>query len=178
VWHVSDRKRLPVLKATPEEESGDEPRPPWHWVGFGACAIFAAWLPLTMLANAIVTRIEASRIDTNGSQEDFYAALAAIPSGERIKLEVMIALVYALALAVGAVFGGYVVGRWGGENAGVREAAIAGVATTIVVCALAWASMGFSLGPLLTFVVAVPMAAWGGRAGLKGRIKMMTPNVP
>jgi len=174
---VSDKKRLPVLKATPEEESGDEPRPPWHWVGFGACVIFAAWLPLTMLANAIVARIEASRVDTSGSQEQFYAALAAMPSGERIKLEVTIALVYAAALAIGAFFGGFVVGRWGGESAGVREAAIAGVATTIVACVLAWATAGVSVGPLLTLVVAVPMAAWGGHRGLKRRIKMMTPNV-
>jgi MFS family permease len=174
---VSGKRRLPVLKAAPDDETGDEPRPAWHWVGFGTCAIFAAWLPLTMLANAVVARILAARIDTSGSFEDSQAALAALPSGERTKLTICVWLVYATALAIGAFFGGLLIGRWGSDKVGVREAAIAGVATTIVVFVLSWAQVGFSLATLASAVIAAPMAAWGGRVGLQRRILMMTPNV-
>jgi hypothetical protein len=126
-------------------------------VGFGTVAIFTAWLPLSALAGAIGSRI-AARAE-GGDPSQLHRAGATI------------ALVHAVGLALGAVAGGYVVGRWGETGAGVREAALAGLGAAIVAAGVSWASFGPTTGAILVTLVAVPMAALGGRLGLRGRAR-------
>jgi hypothetical protein len=142
---VDAKRRLPVLKAPPEGDPEDV-RPPWQWVGFGALGIFVVWLPLTWLVTVVVTRL---------------GGLEQAPVGR--------ALLFAGSLALAALAGGYLVGRWGTHGVGVREAALAGLAAAIIATALAWGAVGFSLGGLVTVVFAVPPAAIGGRVGLRKR---------
>jgi hypothetical protein len=139
------KRRLPVLQAPPDGD-GDEPtRPPWQWVVFGTLGIYTVWLPLQAIVAAIAGR------------PDFVGAAA---SGA--------------ALAASALAGGFVVGRWGTGRVGVREAALAGLVSTVVAVALSAAS--FAMAPawlLLTAValaaIAVPMAALGAKLGVRRR---------
>ncbi len=155
---MDGKRRLPLLPSgrssdAPEGEH-HEPRPPWHWVGFGAVAILTAWLPLSAVAAALAARIVAP------------------PDGDAGRLAragAIVVAVHAAALAAACLAGGYVVGRWGGEGAGVREAALAGLAAALVAVCAAWASFGFSPGSLLVVGVAMPFAALGGRRGARAR---------
>lgn len=143
---MEQKRRLPVLK-TPGEESADEPpRPPWQWVGFGAVAIFVVWTPLAYLAG-----LAGRRMAGLGSSVLVSAGL------------------FALSSVLAALAGGYLVGRWGAAGVRVREAALAGLAASLVACVLAWIQAGLSLGPLVTVLLLVPAAALGGRVGLKAR---------
>ena len=85
------KKRLPVLKQTPEEEQGEGPRPAWHWVGFGACASIGAALPLSYVTTAIATRVLPTAESTPG------------PIGLALSLPPFI---------IGGFVGGFLVGRW------------------------------------------------------------------
>jgi hypothetical protein len=167
-----EKRRLPVLKE-PAQDSGEdaakEPeRPPWHWVGFGTAATFGAWLPLAYLAEAVRQRIILAHVGPTRSLEETQAAVASLSPAERTKLYFALYGLPIAALLVAAFFGGFLVGRWGKES-GVREAALAGVATSIVVCVLYWTTAGLAWAPLLTFAVAVPMSALGGRIGIRRR---------
>jgi hypothetical protein len=71
-----------------------------------------------------------------------------------------------LALALAALGGGFIVGRWGGDGVGVREAALGGLAASIVAIAASWLSFGVALGALFIVVVAVPFAGLGGKLGI------------
>jgi hypothetical protein len=80
------------------------------------------------------------------------------------------------ALAASSLTGGFVVGRWGAERVGVREATLAGLAATLVAIALSWMSSPITPAPLLLTAVtvtaiAVPMAALGGKLGLYRRLR-------
>ena len=176
---VDPKKRLPVLKNTPEEEQGEEPRPPWQWVGFGVAATFAMCVPLQYLAESITQRILRGFVGDPDSAEATARALAELPSGDRAKVWIAVIGIRALPLVVSTFFGGYLVGRWGGDNAGVREATLSGVATAIIVSVLAFAVLGLQAWwtPLVLIALMTPMAAWGGSAGLRKRIRMMTPNI-
>jgi len=176
---TTKKKRLPVLANTPEDEQGEAPRPPWQWAGFGVAATFGACVPLQYLAEALTQRIMRAWVGEPDSAESTAAALAALSSGERAKVWVAVVGLRALPLVVASLFGGYVVGRWGGDNAGVREAAVGGVAVTIIVSVLAFAVVGLGAWwtPALILVLTVPAAAWGGRVGKTRRIKAMTPNL-
>jgi hypothetical protein len=150
---VEPKRRLPLLKSAPEPhahasgaEPDEPPRPPWQWVGFGALAIFVVWLPLAWLATLAAVRI---------------VAIGASP--------VVGAIPFAASLAVAATAGGYLVGRWGTEGVGVREASLAGLAAALVATVLAWGSAGVSPAALVTVVLATPPAAFGGWLGLKKR---------
>lgn len=143
---MDSKRRLPVLK-TPGEEGADEPpRPPWQWVGFGAVAIFVVWTPLAYLAGLAGRRF--------GGGDGSVLVSAGF---------------FALSSVLAALAGGFLVGRWGATGAGVREAALAGLAAALVASVLAWMQAGLSLGPLVTVLLLVPAAALGGRLGLKGR---------
>jgi hypothetical protein len=143
---VDKKRRLPVLKTQVEEDDA-EARPPWQWVGFGALAIFVVWVPLAYATGVVAARFEAlaaSRL----------ATLAVAASG----------------LAIAALAGGFLVGRWGGKDVGVREAALAGFAAALIATALSLGAPGAWAGAVVTVVVAVPSAALGGRVGLRRRL--------
>ncbi len=155
---MAGKRRLPLLQAQKPDDGpeGDaEPRPPWHWVGFGAVAIFTAWLPLSAVAGALAARVAA----TPGADDERHAGVGAT-----------IVAMHAIALAVGSFAGGFVVGRWGDDGVGVRHAALAGLAAALAAIGAAWISSGFSPGSLIVVGVAVPLAAAGGWRGLQGRL--------
>jgi hypothetical protein len=136
------KKRLPVIQSSPDAEPS-EPRPPWHWVGFGALAIFVVWLPLTFVAERVARSLSAP-----------------IAAGPQV-----------VALALAALAGAYVVGRWG---SGAREARLAGTATGVIASLIAMLGGG-PLSWLLAAAVAVTaiatLFAWiGGRLGAKRKV--------
>jgi hypothetical protein len=152
---VPPKRRLPVLNSPSSEAEEAETRRPWQWVGFGTLAIFTAWIPLAALAGVLAARL---------------------PVGEegpgRVAVGLAMVGLYAAALALGAALGGFLVGRWGAAGVGVREAALAGLGAALVACAVTWVSFGPSAGALLVAVVALPMAALGGRAGVRARTRL------
>ena len=169
---MAERRRLPVLSNQPAASKPDEeePRPPWHWVGFGTVAIFAAWLPLAYVAGAVSAKVMAARFGADASKDAIDLALSAMTSGERARLMATVALPSILGLAIAAFGGGFVVGRFG-TGTGVREAAMSGGVTALVASAMAFA--GFTAATLIaaavTFAVAIGFAAWGGLVGASRR---------
>jgi hypothetical protein len=148
---MEPKRRLPLLKSSggaPEGADADPVRPPWQWVGFGALAIFVVWVPLAWLSSLAAIRL---------------GQLAQGPA-----LAVYVFLASSAGLAIAALAGGYLVGRWGTAGVGVREAALAGLAAALVATLLAWGS-GVSAGALATVAIAVPPAALGGSLGLRRR---------
>lgn len=145
-------------------EDDVEPRPPWHWVGFGTVLIFAVWLPLAYVGGAVQARMLASRFGEGAAKEQVEAAVAAMSAGARAQLMLSQALPGVLALALASFVGGAVVGRFG-AGAGPREAAMAGGVTAVIATILAFE--GFSVAALVsavvTFAVASGCAWWGGR---------------
>lgn len=181
------RRRLPVIqpappappappasgKVEPENDTAIPLRPPWHWVGFGTVAIFAAWLPLAYVAQAVVARVLARRFGAAASAADIGAALGAMPAGERARLMAMLAVPNVVALGLSAFAGGYLVGRFGAGTTG-REPASAGAMTAIVALVLALgAGTASGVTALVTAVVVILLcvgsAAWGGKVGARKR---------
>lgn len=171
---MAERRRLPVLQNTPPSPAAeeDEARPPWHWVGFGTVAIFAAWLPLAYVGGALSARVMTARFGPNASRDAIELALASMASSERARLMAIVALPGILALGLAAFAGGIVVGRFG-SGTGAREAAVAGGTTALIASILAWTgpSLAALFGLVVTFAVAIAFAAWGGRLGASRRSK-------
>jgi hypothetical protein len=176
---AQSKKRLPVLKSTPEEEQGEEPRPPWQWVGFGVAATFGAWVPLQYLAEAATQRLLAAWVQRASTAEDVATAIASLSSSERARVWAVVLGFRVVPAIASSFFGGYVVGRWGGDNAGPRESAIAGAATALIVSVLALAAFGGVVWwtPALVLVLTTPPAWMGGRVGVRRRKRAMTPNM-
>ncbi len=151
----SPKRRLPVLNS-PGAPPDEAVRHPWQWAAFGALAIVTAWIPLAALAGALVARLPTPTGAGPGASPATGLALVGL---------------YAAALALGAALGGFLVGRWGSAGVGVREAAFAGLGAAAVAGVVTWASSGPSAGALLVAAVALPMAALGGRAGLRARVR-------
>jgi len=148
------RRRLPVLQTASEPE--EPPRPPWHWVGFGAVAIFVAWLPLAWAAEAVSRRL------TEGGLE----RLATLSRHERLALLARIAIPQALALVLAATAGGFLVTRFG-RGTRTRDAAFAGLAVGLLALGLTFAQTGISLAPLVVPLLATASAAGGGALGAR-----------
>jgi hypothetical protein len=171
VFRVAEKRRLPVInsKASPDSD-GDEPRPPWHWVGFGVVAIFGAWLPLAYLAETAKRRFVTAMVGAVDSPEQAESAIAGLDPRDRSRLMAAAIGLPAVALALGAFAGGYLVGRWS-ERAGTREAAIAGALAGVVsgVLALLAGAGPTAFAPLF---LAALFAALGGRVGSRRRTKL------
>jgi hypothetical protein len=149
---VDGKRRLPVLRP----DGDDEPvRSPWQWVGFGAAAIFVAWLPLSALAVKVAAR----------------AGLGEQGSVDHARSGALVVASFCAALALGAILGGFLVGRWGGPGVGVREAALAGLVAAVVATMVSWVSFGPAPATLVVIAVAAPMAALGGTLGLRQRVR-------
>ncbi|MDB4941422.1 MAG: tRNA-(ms[2]io[6]A)-hydroxylase [Labilithrix sp.] len=148
-------------------------RPPWHWVGFGTVAIFAAWLPLAYVAQAVVSRVTTQRFGESATQSDVANAIALMPAGERARIMAIMALPNVAAVALACFGGGYLVGRFG-KGTGAREAGTAGAMTALVALVLALGN-GVASGTaaivtaLVTLLLTIGFATWGGHAGLKKR---------
>lgn len=166
-WHTvgvpAQKKRLPLIQSSPDADS-EEPRPPWHWAGFGTIAIFAVWLPLTFAAARVARTLTASLAAGAASEEEVHARVRALEPSERARYYAFAAGPQVVALALAALAGGYLVGRWG---SGSREAVLAGVCAGVVASLLATLGGGLSIG--LAFVIAIAtLFAWlGGRLGVR-----------
>ncbi len=169
---MEPKRRLPVIKASapdpgpaaaPADAGAPEERPPWHWLGFGTVAVFGAWLPLSYLAQAARARVVAARLGEVRSPEEAAKALSLLDQREQLRLAVLLFAPHALALAIAAFLGGFLVGRWGGAGVGTREAALSGMFAALIASALAF--QGWSWVPLVPIAVATLASAWGGRAG-------------
>lgn len=145
------KRRLPVLQTSSDPD--EPPRPAWQWVGFGALAIFAVWVPLSVIAGAVAASVLAR---AHGEVALARAALLA-------------SSVYAVELAAGALAGGYLVGKWGPPNVGMRHAMLAGLTAAAALAATTWVSSGPTPGLLLVGLMAPLMAGVGARLGLRGR---------
>jgi hypothetical protein len=168
---VADKRRLPVLqspKASSSDDESGEPRPPWHWVGFGVVIIFATWLPLSYVGGAVQRSMLASKFGADASADQIALATAAMSAGERGRLMISQALPVVFALALAAFAGGLVVGKFG-AGAGPKESARSGAITALIAVAISF--QGFSAATLVStvviFVVATAFAFWGGRVGVR-----------
>ncbi len=151
---MESKRRLPLLRSADDSEV-DPARPGWQWVGFGTVAIFVVWLPLSAAAGSVASGL--SRGDPGAAP---HASLGAA---------IVFASTSAIALALSALAGGFVVGKWGGRGVGVREASLAGLGTSLVAVVASWLSFGFAPGALLVIPIAVPLAALGGWLGVRSR---------
>jgi len=145
------KRRLPLLAKAEVADESDEDRPPWHWSGIGAAAIFLAWLPLAYIVNGPLGGL------FNGGVAAKIAAVA---------LNIM-------AFVVASFGGGYLIGRFGGK-AGVKEATVSGVAAATVAWALAAAQARSGLLVWIMLLTGMAMlgaggARVGGRFGVHGR---------
>jgi len=155
------KRRLPLLQTSSPPASEQPERPAWQWVGFGAAAIFAAWVPLSSLAGALAARIVG------------HASEAALP------IAVLAASgLYAAELALGALAGGFLVGRWGPVQVGARHGALSGLVAAGLLATATALSVGSppgqgpsrpSVGLLLLAVLAPLFAALGARLGVGRR---------
>lgn len=166
---VAEKKRLPVLNASvpakgaPGAEEDDGPRPGWHWAGFGAVAIFAAWLPLAYAAQWFVLHFVLARYGIERAGPDELRAMVETMAPEqRSRWMMSLFLPHAVALALASMAGGALVGKFG-KGAGPREAAVGGLLATLVAAALACTAGGASAVPLVTAALTVPFAALGAR---------------
>jgi hypothetical protein len=146
------KRRLPMLKSEGDGHERDEARPAWQWVGFGTVMIFIAWLPLAYVGTAIVVRPGGGGAETR-------------PGGAHLG-GVLLATLLPLALA--ALAGGFLVGRFG-KPAGVREALVAGAATGLLAVGLTALSGPFSPLFLLVIALATGFAGVGGVVGVRRR---------
>lgn len=180
---MATKRKLPVLPSTSnlpaptskssaagagahDDEEDDEKRPPWQWMGFGTAAIFGAWLPLAYVAEALKARAVASFVGNVAAAEEAAPALERLSGADRTRLAILLIALPGVALALGSFLGGYLVGRWGAPSgAGVREAALAGLMTSLIASVLACASFGVSAAPLAAGVLAIPFAALGAHVG-------------
>ena len=161
---MAEKRRLPVLKEAAPDAAAEEARPPWQWVGFGAVAIFVVWLPLSYLAELARRRATLAWLGGAETPEDAARALSALAAADRAKLGLIVFVLHGGALAVAALAGGYLVGRWG-ENTNARIAALAGLAAAVLASILGWS--GISWVPLVTVALATLFAWAGGRLGLR-----------
>ncbi len=151
-------RRLPVLQSKNDEP--EEPRPAWHWVGFGAVAIFVAWLPLAYLAENMGRKLATARLGG--------AALESVSRNERLAVLARVAVPQILALAVSGAFGGFLVTKFG-QNTKRRDAAFAGLSVGVLALGLTYSQVGFSLAALLVPILACASAAAGGALGARRR---------
>jgi hypothetical protein len=161
---VSVKHRLKVV----QHDDDIAPRPLWHWVGFGTVATFAAWLPLAYAAQAAASRLVRTRLGVVDNAADAAARVAGLPPDQRMTLHFLLWTLPALALALAATAGGFLVGRWG-DGAGPKEGALAGAGTVIVAGMLTCVASGASWVPLVGLVIAVPAAALGAKLGVLRR---------
>lgn len=151
------KRRLPVLRPSDEPEPDD--RPPWHWAGLGAVAIFVVWLPLAAVATSLGQRWVASAPEA-----------ADVPT----RVRALLVAVHALAFALACLVGGFFVRR-----VGARTTPRHAVASGVLAAAIAWvlaATQGLSNAGLLVWaalfvVVGAIGALAAGLGGLLGARK-------
>jgi hypothetical protein len=150
---VANKRRLPVVGSTPEAEPA---RPAWHWIGFGAVAIFITWLPLAYGAEVLSRKLVAGRLGV----ED----VATLSRSERLSILARLAGPQLVALLLAGIAGGFLVTRFG-DGTRPRDAALAGLAVGLLALALTCAQHTASVAALVVPCLACASAAAGGVLG-------------
>jgi hypothetical protein len=140
------KRRLPVLRPSDEPEPDD--RPPWHWAGLGAVAIFVVWLPLAAIATSLGQRWVTPTPDAGD-----------VPT----RVRALLVGVHALAFALACVVGGFFVRRVGARTT-PRHAVASGVAAAAIAWVLA-ATQGLSNAGLLAWAALLVVVAAIGALG-------------
>jgi hypothetical protein len=157
--------KLPVL---PTDEESGPPRPAWQWVALGTFAVLVVWLPLAAIFQTLAARLVAHQIGALASPEEATAAIARLAPAGRVRVALALGGLQAAALAIAALLGGMLIGRWGGQ-AGVRHAALAGSCATGIALAVAVVRTGPSWAALVALVIGTLAAALGGHVARSRR---------
>lgn len=172
------KRHLPVLnapkpasksKSAPPPEADDEApevRPGWHWVGFGAVAVFGAWLPLAYVSQWFVSGFLQRRMGHAASPEEVASWLSSLSQAARTQIILWTIVPHALALSLASFAGGYIVGRYAPRYIGVRGGASSGLGAGLVAVVLSVSASGFSPALLVVLLLTTLFAAGGARFGL------------
>jgi hypothetical protein len=129
----------------PPEESGEPPRPAWQWILFDVLVTLAIWVGLAAPATFLRMKVIASYETINPPQDLRFLVMTTAP--------------HLIALMVSTGFGGYLLGRFGGVTASVKEALIA----ASIVSALAIViSLGMPIAVPITITTLALGCAYGG----------------
>ncbi len=176
-----DKRRLPLLQPRPsgpedeqpsgpddEQPSGpDDGRPSWQWVGIATVLVVVSWLPLAMLAQLLRARAVSGLVAD--SPQAASEAIRALPSGQRMWLGFVMAVLPLLTVVAAGLVGGMLVGRYGGR-AGKREATLGGMLAAAFGLLITIRGAGGSGGlqawtlPGLLIGLLVAVSAYGGAA--------------
>lgn len=146
---VDRKRRLPIVSSGDDASAETLPRAAWQWVGFGAIAIVVMWVPLAALAVSVTARCTA---EGDGPDHLRHSALAFAASS-------------AFALALAALAGGMLVGKWGGTAGGPLGGAAAGLVVGVVAVVASGLALGFEPGAPIVAAISVAFAALGGHLG-------------
>lgn len=175
------KRRLPVLQ--PEEV--EEIRSPKQWVVIGMVGIGLFFVPLAMLANHFIHWMTRGFLQTGVGGT--IAAYQALDPGVRLRISLVMLFAPVLALALAALFGGALVGRFGGR-AQIKEATLAGLTAGagVVVYAVLRSGLNMMRGAsslagvlqllmssVIVLLVATMFARLGGWLGFRRR-----PSIP
>ena len=143
------KRRLPLLQPGGPSSGGGE-RTAWQSALWGSGGTLLVFVPLAALAQSLVQSVLDSRL----SGEDALATAAAfeqLAPGDRLLVRAVMVGAPLGALAIAALAGGVLVGRWGGRG-GKREAALGGAGAGLL-AALMGASAYLDQGQVLTWAV-------------------------
>lgn len=163
---MAEKRKLPVIQSRPEDQ--EPPRPPAHWVGFGIVAVLALWLPLAAVAQFAARRVVVGTIGDRSSEAEVEIALASIGDAERARLHAWLVALPIAALALAALGGGYLIGRYG-HMTGAREGALAAALAALVAGLLASVGGAALGGTVVSVIVAALFGAVGAHLGKKRR---------
>ena len=163
---MAEKKRLPVIQPTSEEEEDSAPRPLWHWSALGVALTFSLWVPLAAAAQAVSNRLVASTLGDFASTAELNQALVNLSTEASRRLSVQFFLLHATALAVSSFAGGYIVGKYGGKN-GPSAAFGCGLLVAAFALALGAASGAVSVRSVLVVLLSGPLSFAGGRVGFR-----------
>lgn len=175
---MPEKRRLPVLNASKPapkpaasvDDEAPEVRPGWHWVGFGAVAVFAAWLPLASLSQWFVSGFLQRRMGhAASSPEEVSTWLATLSASGRAQIILWTIVPHVTALSLASLGGGYIVGRYAPPYVGIRGGASAGLGAGLVAVVLSVSTSGFSAALVVVLVLTTLFASLGARLGLKKR---------
>ena len=89
------------MNRPPDAPEDEEPRPPWHWVGFGVVLTFAAWLPLAALAEALKGRALLRVLGPVDGPDSAARAMVSLGAGGRVVVVLLTVTTVLLRLKAG-----------------------------------------------------------------------------
>lgn len=131
-----------------------ETRSPIAWVGLGVMAHFVFMIPLALVGTVPFRSYTQGLRPMNG------------------QVVVGIAIMGVVVLAIASSMSGYLIGRFGRSNAGVREGTLSGFVAGCILWVLSWWGVHNKAGIFagFTIVILTSLCAWlGARKGKRSR---------